>query len=616
MAAPLLARYEVLGELGQGGMSVVYLARDQQLERDIALKVLHDALARQEEARRRLHREAMAGARLQHRAIVAIFDASGPDATPSFIVQERIEGPTLREWVEQHGPPPFPEVAFLVGWELCEALEHAHGAGVLHRDLKPENVMVHSDGQLKLMDFGIAQIACGATRLTQTGTLLGSPAHMAPEVVDGLAADARSDLFSLGTILYWLSCGRLPFEGPHPSALFKRILDGDFEDPQACNPAVGNGWARLLRRCLAPDPDERFADVRSLKAAIAAELEAIDWNEPDALCRAFFTDPNVFEDAHRDRLVHTLLERGQTALAKRRLSAASDAFNRVLGLAPDHPEAQAHVRRLATGSSRSRLARRAAVILGLLAVAAGGTAWSLAARETGSAPSPATATRSAANAAQTRPASPGVEGPRPAPPAPAAADPPVAGPAPEAAPKRRSPSRSRPAASPSRSARSARSVEGRRLRRSSSESIGLAGSASGGPPNRTAPQTPDASVPVQATVQVQIGRGYADVWVDGALVLDLVFSGELRLTPGQHRIEVVRSREKILRRLGVDEVPRDRPFPQFGRFATRVLEVTEDGQVFEQVGEDRRRPLPDRVLRFQIPRSPQEARRIAGWISP
>ena len=106
------------------------------------------------------------------------------------------------------------------------------------------------------------------------------------------------------------------------------------------------------------------------------------------------------------------------------------------------------------------------------------------------------------------------------------------------------------------------------------------------------------------------------MWVDGALVLDLVFSGELRLTPGQHRIEVVRSREKILRRLGVDEVPRDRPFPQFGRFATRVLEVTEDGQVFEQVGEDRRRPLPDRVLRFQIPRSPQEARRIAGWISP
>ena len=139
-------------------MSVVYRARDKQLSRDVALKVLHEFLARQPDARRRFHREAVAVAKLHHPGILEIFDYSGPDAEPAYIVTELIEGQTLRAFGDAHGPPRFPELGALVVLELVRALRHAHEQGVIHRDLKPENIMITQDGQLKLMDFGIAQI--------------------------------------------------------------------------------------------------------------------------------------------------------------------------------------------------------------------------------------------------------------------------------------------------------------------------------------------------------------------------------------------------------------------------------------------------------------------------
>lgn len=582
MSPPVLERYRVLGELGQGGMGVVYLAEDAQLTREVALKVLHDFLSRQQEARRRLHREAVATARLQHRAIVSIFDYSGPEATPSYIVQERIEGPTLRTWVETHGPPPWPELALLVGWELCNALEHAHAAGVLHRDLKPENVMVHKDGQLKLMDFGIAQIAGGNTRLTQTGTLIGSPAHMAPEVVDGEATDERTDIFALGTILYWLACGKLPYEGPNPSALFKKILAGDFPDPQALNPMVGNRWARILRRCLAKDPTDRPTTAAELRHDIEAELAVIGWDDPADLGRSYFLDPKGFVDQHRDALLAHLLDAGERTLAERRIPAASDLFNRVLAHAPDHPVALAHVRRLARGESRGLVLRRAATVL-VIAGVGGGVAWAV--RE------PPNAAGSDPLAKSPTPAQPGPESLRKAA-APESPSPPVERPE---EPTSTAPLPERPEPSAVR----------RRPPTPRSETVD--------PASVPAPE-PVKAEPVRAGIEVQIGRGYADVYLDGELKLELSFSGRLELEPGTHVVEVVRNRGKILARLGLDQAPQDRPFPQFGRFEPRRLEVEADGKVYEVLGSDRR-PLPGHVLRFLIPRSEAEARQIPGWIS-
>ncbi|MCK6548455.1 serine/threonine protein kinase, partial [Myxococcota bacterium] len=346
MRGPELERYQIVGELGQGGMSVVYRARDRQLARDVAVKVLHDFLARQPDARKRFHREAVAVAKLHHPGIVEIFDYSGPEAKDSYIVTELIEGETLRERVDKRGRPAHPELAMLLVLELVRALKHAHEQSVLHRDLKPENVMITKSGSLKLMDFGLAQLMDGGTKLTQTGTLLGSPAHMAPEVIDGKSSDARADIFSMGTILYWLSTGRLPFEAPNPSALFKKILDGVYEHPQAIEPRVGNGLARIIERALEPDPERRYQDVTELEADLTAELADVDLVPTEAHVRRYLVDPDGFARELAPKLVETLARAGKKALDDKNLARATDRFNRVLAIEPEHPEVRVLVARL------------------------------------------------------------------------------------------------------------------------------------------------------------------------------------------------------------------------------------------------------------------------------
>ena len=195
-----LQRYKLLEEVGQGGMAVVYKGLDTTLNREVAVKVLHPHLAGQAESRARLQREAHAVAKLRHENILEIFDYSGPDSPESYIVTEFIHGKTLKTFLADH-PLPFPEVAEMIASEVARALEHAHQFGVIHRDVKPENVMIRDDGLLKLMDFGIAQIV-DKERMTVTGQLLGSPAYMAPEHVEGRPLDFRTDVFAVGIITF------------------------------------------------------------------------------------------------------------------------------------------------------------------------------------------------------------------------------------------------------------------------------------------------------------------------------------------------------------------------------------------------------------------------------
>src|SRR5690606_19029204 len=182
------------------------------LDREVAIKVLHPHLAAREESRRRFSREARAVARLRHASIVEIYDFSGDDAPESFIVTEFVRGRTLKAFGDEVGFA-LPEIGVLVAAQLAAALEHAHREGIVHRDLKPENVMVREDGVLKLMDFGIARMIGAEDRMTMTGALVGSPLHMAPEIIEGREAGAPADVFALGTILYWLVAGRMAFAG-------------------------------------------------------------------------------------------------------------------------------------------------------------------------------------------------------------------------------------------------------------------------------------------------------------------------------------------------------------------------------------------------------------------
>ncbi len=369
-----LQRYTLLEEVGQGGMAVVYRATDTTLNREVAVKVLHPHLASQLESRARLQREAHAVAKLRHENILEIFDYSGPDSPDSYIVTEFIHGKTLKNFLGDH-PLPFPEVAEMITSEIARALEHAHQLGVIHRDVKPENVMIRDDGLLKLMDFGIAQIV-DKERMTVTGQLLGSPAYMAPEHVEGRPLDFRTDVFAVGIILYQLSTGQLPFRGKNPHEVLKRIADCKFAPPESVNPLIGARLGRVILKALARDPNDRFADVAPLRKELMADLADVGIEDPRLELRAFFADPKGWAKAFRPRLVERLAARGTELKEKGRTAAALELWSRALALEPKSPE----LRSLVDGVARRRrmgMALRVCLVGGVLAggVALGARAW-------------------------------------------------------------------------------------------------------------------------------------------------------------------------------------------------------------------------------------------------
>ena len=329
-----IGKYTVADEVGFGGMSVVYRARDDVLGREVALKVLHPHLAKREDARRRFEREARAVAKLRHPNIVEIYDFSASESSAAFLVTEFIHGPTLREFIEENGVA-FPEIGAMIAIEVGEALAHAHAHGVIHRDIKPENVMIRPDGVVKLMDFGIAQVRDTA-KMTETGSLLGSPAHMAPEVVAGEEPDVRADVFSLGTVLYYLATGHLPFDGRNAASLLRAISEGRYMDPEMRDPRVGHRLGALIRKALETDPDDRHDTVAELVVELRQGLEAVGVSNVRKSLRRFFQEPEAFTREFKPRLVTALEELGREALEQRQVGRAVDCFNRVLAIDDDH----------------------------------------------------------------------------------------------------------------------------------------------------------------------------------------------------------------------------------------------------------------------------------------
>ncbi len=364
-------RYEILEQVGTGGMSVVYRGRDTALDREVAVKVLHPHLAQKADSRARFSREARAVARLSHPGIVEIYDYSGDENEESWLVTEFVHGRTLRAFADEEGIA-LPECGALIGLALADALVHAHAAGVIHRDLKPENVMVAEFGDrpsVKLADFGIARILSQDDRMTMTGAMVGSPNHMAPEVVDGREADERSDVFSLGTILYWLCTGRLPFEAPNPSATLHRLVTGDFPDPRSVNPALGDPLARVIVSCLALDRSARPGSAAEVRDRLAGILRADGIDRPEETLTAFLADPRSTAEALRPVIVAARLRQGEEHLARGEVAMALGAFDGVLAVEPRHPAVLAHLAAVARSDRRSRLLRRGLAGLGILGVA-------------------------------------------------------------------------------------------------------------------------------------------------------------------------------------------------------------------------------------------------------
>lgn len=366
-----LDKYELLEEIGHGGMATVYKARDSRLDRLVAIKVLHPHLQKTPEARSRFTREAQSVAKLKHSGILEIYDYSG-DSGESYIAAELLTGPTLKVFIEDEGQALPAEVAAAFAIQVARALGAAHKAKIVHRDVKPENVLLHENRILKLTDFGIAQMVDNKS-MTATGQILGSPGHMAPEQVAAGDVDERSDIFSLGTVLYYLATGRLPFQGRNPHQILKRIVDGDFPEPLRVNPAMGGELAGILRRSMSVEPSERQPSVEALEAELQRFLLGLDIEDSDALAREYLADADKTRERLRENAIRVLLRRGEKAVSSGARSEAMECLDRVLALDEGNEAAMALVGKL--GKERSFLAPLIALGVALV-LGVGGYAYS------------------------------------------------------------------------------------------------------------------------------------------------------------------------------------------------------------------------------------------------
>ncbi|MBW2461294.1 MAG: serine/threonine protein kinase [Deltaproteobacteria bacterium] len=339
-----LEKYEILEEIGHGGMATVYRARDSRLDRRVAIKIMHPHLRGAHEARVRFAREAKSVARLHHDNILEIYDNSDPDSEEAYIVTELLTGPTLKQFADDHRDMPA-EVAACFGVLIARALDCAHTAGIVHRDVKPENVILHDDRTVKLTDFGIAQMI-DSHSFTATGQILGSPGHMAPEQIETGNSDQRTDIFALGTVLYFLATGCLPFEGRNPHQMLKRIVDANYAHPLRVRPTLGGRFSKIIERALEKKPDDRYQSAGEMEEALTAFVAEVGIDDPADYLGAYLKDSEGTTLALREATLPALIARGRDAATRGDVPVALDCYNRVLALDDGNEEVLALIERI------------------------------------------------------------------------------------------------------------------------------------------------------------------------------------------------------------------------------------------------------------------------------
>ena len=284
MIGRTLGHYEVVEKLGEGGMGAVYKARDARLGRFVALKVLPAEKVADPDRQRRFAQEARSASALNHPNIVTVYDVGSAEGS-DFIAMEHVVGRTLAERIDRRGMPLAEVLKYAV--QIADALSAAHAAGIVHRDLKPANVMVTGEGRVKVLDFGLAKLtepapldASAVTETapprTQMGVIVGTVAYMSPEQAEGRAVDARSDVFSFGTVLYEMVTGRRPFAGDTGPSTMAAILTKEPAPPSSLVGGMPFELERAILRCLRKEPERRWQSMADLTVALQEVKDEID----------------------------------------------------------------------------------------------------------------------------------------------------------------------------------------------------------------------------------------------------------------------------------------------------------------------------------------------------
>ncbi len=270
MTGKTISHYKIAEKLGGGGMGVVYKAEDLKLNRTVALKFLPPELTRDEEAKKRFIQEARAASSLQHNNICTIHDIEETEDGQIFICMDCYEGETLKEKIER-GPLKIKE-ALDIAVQVSEGLQKAHEKGITHRDIKPANIFITSEGQVKILDFGLAKLS-GQTMMTKTGSTVGTAAYMSPEQARGEQVDSRTDVWAFGVVLYEMSTGRFPFKGEYDNAVIYNILNEEPEQPSKLQSNIPEQVERVILKSLRKNPDERFKFMDEMLSELKTCLE-------------------------------------------------------------------------------------------------------------------------------------------------------------------------------------------------------------------------------------------------------------------------------------------------------------------------------------------------------
>ncbi|GFN31982.1 Stk1 family PASTA domain-containing Ser/Thr kinase [Paenibacillus xylaniclasticus] len=317
-------RYEIISRIGGGGMALVYKAHDVLLNRKVAVKVLRQQFVHDEEFIRRFRREAQSAASLSHPNVVSIYDVGQEDEV-HYIVMEYVEGSNLNEIIHERAPLQTEEAVHIAA-QICDALENAHQNQIIHRDIKPHNILIGKNGRVKVTDFGIAR-AVTASTITQTGSVVGSVHYFSPEHAKGTPTGEKSDLYSLGIVLYQMLTGKLPFHGESPISVALKHLQESFIEPRAINPHIPQSVENIILRAMRKNPNERYSSAGEM----LRDLE--DCLSPERLHEPKVTFANISDDMDATRVMPAIRQSAAAVRAASEERVSQDRASSAAGTA-------------------------------------------------------------------------------------------------------------------------------------------------------------------------------------------------------------------------------------------------------------------------------------------